>query len=69
MIAMDDELLTVEEVARLLKMHPDYVRKLLRDGKIPGEKVTGPGGRWRVRRSNVEKLTGGQQGTSSIQES
>ena len=43
---MDDELLTVEEAAARLKMHPVTVRRMLRDGQIPGRKV---GARnWRV---------------------
>ncbi|MDR3739312.1 MAG: helix-turn-helix domain-containing protein [Terracidiphilus sp.] len=43
---MDDELLTVEEAAARLKMHPVTVRRMLRAGQLPGRKV---GARqWRV---------------------
>ena len=36
---MGDELLTAEEAAARLKMHPVTVRRLLREGRIPGRKV------------------------------
>ena len=51
MIIMD-ELLTVEEVAQKLKMHPDTVARLLRTGKIPGYKIEGS---WRVKLSELEQ--------------
>lgn len=51
MIEMD-ELLTVEEVAQKLKMHPDHIKRLLRAGKIPGYKIEGS---WRVKQSQLEK--------------
>jgi excisionase family DNA binding protein len=34
-----DELLTVDEAAARLKMHAVTVRRLLREGRIPGPKV------------------------------
>jgi excisionase family DNA binding protein len=41
-----DELLTVEQAAGRLQMHPVTVRRLLRDGQLPGRKI---GARqWRV---------------------
>jgi excisionase family DNA binding protein len=43
---MGDELLTVEQAAGRLQMHPDTVRRLLREGQLPGRKI---GARqWRV---------------------
>lgn len=35
----DGELLTVEQAAEKLKMHPDTIRRLLRDGQLPGIKL------------------------------
>ena len=50
---MDDELLTVGQAATRLKMHPDTVRRLLRESEIPGVKV---GKRqWRVPTSTLRE--------------
>lgn len=38
-VVMEDELLTVEEASKRVKMHPVTVRRLLRDGQLPGRKV------------------------------
>jgi excisionase family DNA binding protein len=43
---MTDELLTVEQAAERLQMHPDTVRRLLREGQLPGRKF-GPR-QWRI---------------------
>ncbi len=45
------ELLTVEEVAKELRLHPDTVKRLLRKETIPGYKVLGD---WRVKRSDLD---------------
>lgn len=47
-----EELLTVEEVAKLLKLSPYHVRRLLKKGEIHGVKLGGIG-QWRVKRSDV----------------
>ena len=36
---MSDELLTAEQAAERLQLHADTVRRLLREGEIPGRKV------------------------------
>ena len=38
-ISVEDELLTVEEAADRIKMHPVTIRRLLREGQLPGRKV------------------------------
>ena len=43
---------TVEEVAEALKLHPYTIRRLCRDGKIPGFKF---GGQWRFRKDAIDK--------------
>lgn len=48
---MQNELLTIEEVAELLRVSPYTVRKYLRQGQFPGIKV---GGQWRVRKTDLE---------------
>lgn len=45
------EVLTPEEVAEILKVTPATVRKLLRDGELPGRKI---GKSWRVTRQALE---------------
>ena len=51
---MSDEhdILTVEEVARYLKVTERHVYKLLSDRRIPAFKV---GGAWRFKREQLEK--------------
>ena len=39
------ELLTIKEAARALRLHPETVRRLLNDGKIPAVKI---GRSWRI---------------------
>ena len=47
-----EEFLTVEEVAKALKLHPYTVRRLCREGKIPCFRF---GGQWRFRVDAMEK--------------
>jgi len=58
---MADELLTVEQAAERLQMHPDTVRRLLRDGQLPGRKI---GARqWRISADALKSyIEGGSQG-------
>lgn len=48
---MNPEILTVDELAKLLHLHIMTVYRLTKQGKLPGFKV---GGRWRFRRDAVE---------------
>jgi excisionase family DNA binding protein len=61
---VEDELLTVEEAAARLKMHPVTVRRLLRDGQLPGRKV---GTRqWRVSAAALKAyVEGGERPAAS----
>lgn len=45
--------LTVPEAAELLNYHPDHLGRLLRAGKVKGERV---GGRWLISRQEVERV-------------
>ena len=45
------DVLTAEEVAKYLRIHPYTVRRLVRKGKIPGFKV---GGQWRFRKDKID---------------
>lgn len=46
----EDEVLTVEEVARLLKLKEQTVRALVREGELPAKKL---GKQWRFLRSEL----------------
>ena len=50
----DLELLTVEEVSELLQVHPDSVRRMMRQGRLPAVKI---GLRWYVRRAEFLAMT------------
>lgn len=50
-----EELLTVAEVADEIGVHPQTVRRWLRDGSIAGTLITRQAG-YRIRRSEVERL-------------
>ena len=47
------DILTAEEVAELLRIHPYTVRRLAREGKLPGFRI---GGQWRFNRKEFEAL-------------
>jgi len=46
------ETYTVDEVAQALKLHPYTIRRLSREGKIPGFKF---GGQWRFHKEAIQK--------------
>lgn len=48
---LDDEMLTIDDVARYLKLKPQTIYKWAQTGKIPGAKF---GKEWRFRRSQIE---------------
>ena len=45
------DIFTAEEIAEYLRIHPYIVRRLAREGKLPGFKV---GGQWRFKKEKVE---------------
>lgn len=44
--------LTAEEIAEFLRVHPYTVKRLAREGKLPGFKV---GGQWRFDALEIDK--------------
>ena len=52
-----DELLTVEETAKILKYIPQTVKKLIKENKLKGQKV---GNEYRVRREDLENFIEGK---------
>lgn len=51
-IKMNDEILTLKEVAAYLKVAEKTAYKLAAEGKLPGFKV---GGSWRFKGSDIQK--------------
>jgi excisionase family DNA binding protein len=51
---MDEELLKVSEVAKLLRVAESTVRGWIVRGEVPAVRL--PGGVYRIRREDVEKL-------------
>lgn len=47
-----DPIMTIEETAEYLSLHPLTIRRLAREGEIPAFKV---GRQWRVRRSILDQ--------------
>ncbi len=47
----ESEMLTVAETARLLRRSTEQVRRYLREGLVPGQRL---GGQWFVRRADAE---------------
>ncbi len=50
---MNDETITVNEAAEMLRVSPQSVRRWLKDGHLKGAKV-GKGKLWRLNRREVE---------------
>ena len=48
-----DRPLTVPEAAKLLDYHPDHLGRLLRAGRVKGERV---GGRWLIDPAEVDRV-------------
>ncbi len=59
---MDDDILTVKELAAWLKLNEKTAYKLVLQGKIPGFKV---GGSWRITRGEIKKWIEKQQEKAS----
>lgn len=58
---MNDEILTLREVAEYLKLAEKTAYRLAAEGKLPGFKV---GGSWRFKKTDVETWISEQKGNS-----
>lgn len=47
------DILTAEEVAKYFRVHPYTVKRLAREGKLPGFKI---GGQWRFNLEKINKM-------------
>jgi excisionase family DNA binding protein len=52
LMALDDEILTVQEVSELLRVHKATVYKLIRQGRIPAFRI---GTDWRFRMESLSR--------------
>lgn len=50
---MNDLVYTVKEVADLLKLNPETIKRMIRRGDLKGKKIANS---WRVPREEVERL-------------
>ena len=51
-VVIPDEIMTVEEVAEYLRVHPSTIYRMLRHGEIPAFRV---GSDWRFHRNVISK--------------
>jgi len=51
------DLLTVDQLAQMLEMHPRTIRRYIREDKLKAVKV---GGEWRIRKEDAEVFIGGR---------
>jgi excisionase family DNA binding protein len=51
---MNEELITVEEAARILKVRRETIRRYIKEGHLHA--LTLPGGDYRLRDSDIQKL-------------
>jgi excisionase family DNA binding protein len=51
---MDDDLLTIEQVADRLQLHPDTVRRYIREQKLKAVRLSATN--FRVRKSELERF-------------
>jgi excisionase family DNA binding protein len=54
---MQEQVYSIEEAARLLKVHPDTIRRMIKRGEMQSRKV---GRQYRIPRSEIEKFLGAQ---------
>jgi excisionase family DNA binding protein len=53
-----DELMTITEAARILKLSTFTVRRYIKVGKLPAAKV---GGQWRIRKNDLIDFVAGDK--------
>ena len=52
----NEDFLTLEEAASILRMHPDTLRKALRTKDVSENQASKIGGRWRIRKDALDTL-------------
>lgn len=51
-IKLDEQFYTINELATILKVHPNSIRNAIKDGRLHAEKF---GKVWRIRKKEIEK--------------
>jgi excisionase family DNA binding protein len=51
-----DPLLTVQEVAQALRLHPETVRRWLADGRLQGRRFASDRAGWRIPRAELDRV-------------
>ena len=51
-----EQMFTVDEVAKILKLNPETIRRMLRRGEVKGKQFPPPRGPWRIPQSEVDRL-------------
>lgn len=51
-----EQLLTVDQVARRLQLHPATIRRWIKSGRLRGISLGSDRAGWRIRRSELEQL-------------
>ena len=57
----DERFLTVDEVAARLRVDPETVRRMLRDGRLVGVRLGGRRAGWRITESALAALMAGRR--------
>lgn len=52
------DVMTIEEAAAYLRVHPQTIRRRLKDGTLPGAQI---GRTWRVRRADLDRFLAGER--------
>ncbi len=59
---MNDQWMTVKDVAEYLQLSPDLIYRLAQQGQIPASKV---GSRWRFKREKIDQWMESQEMTAA----
>lgn len=62
---IDNNLLTIEQVAQILNLHSRTIRRYISEGRINANKV---GGQWRIKTEDLKRFMGGEAFCKSSRE-
>lgn len=53
---MQEQVYSIEDAARALKVHPDTIRRMIKRGELQAHRV---GRQYRIRQSEIDRILGG----------